>query len=505
MEAGMARARVIVFLVFDGVKMLDVTGPAEVFAEANRFGADYRLRYASPSGQVVTTSIGTTFAVGLAADDVGVDDGDGTSGRVDTVVIPGSDDLPTKPIPAELLAAVASLRERGDRLVSICTGSFVLAAAGLLDGRRATTHWRVASLLARAFPEVSVAPDALFVHDRGIYTSAGVSAGIDLALSLVEADHGPDLAREVARNLVMFMQRPGGQSQFAAPLQIRAPRTPTLRAVVDLVSSQPALDHSITSLAAHAGVSPRHLARLFAAELDVSPAKFVERTRLDYAQSMLDAGHGVTETARLAGFGSPETMRRLFVARFGVPPSQYRARFKTTASPHGAVRGADDSGNEPQPLFGPRIVLDEVDEVRALEPMVEVGEHVVVHRAEGGVGPVGHALVEGVQDLPLEVRAGVRRHNRLLVGVADLVEVEAEHVGLDPEGDHPDFRGEQQRNLGCGVQRDGEPYVPRLLLGTAVVPQESVCRLGAVDLEALAGLAERLGQAHVVEHAADVG
>src|SRR6185437_14635557 len=276
----MARTHVIVFLVFDGVKMLDVTGPAEVFAEANRFGADYRLRYASPSGQAVTTSIGTTFAVDLAADDVGVagadgvDGGDGTSGRVDTVVIPGSDDLPVKPIQAELLAAAVSLRERGDRLVSFCTGSFVLAAAGLLDGRRATTHWRCASLLARAFPKVSVSPDALFVHDRGIYTSAGVSAGIDLALSLVEQDHGPDLARDVARNLVMFMQRPGGQSQFAAPLQIRAPRTPTLRAVVDLVSSQPALDHSITSLAAHAGVSPRHLARLFAAELDVSPAKF---------------------------------------------------------------------------------------------------------------------------------------------------------------------------------------------------------------------------------------
>ncbi len=291
----MARTRVIVFLVFDGMKMLDVTGPAEVFAEANRFGADYRHRYASPSGQAVTTSIGTTFAVDLAASDVGIDGGNGTSGRVDTVVISGGDDLPVKPIPSELLAAAASLGESCDRLVAICTGLFILAAAGLLDGRRATTHWRHASLLARAFPKVSVSPDALFVHDRGIYTSAGVSAGIDLALSLVEQDHGPDLAREVAR-------------------------------------------HSIASLAAHAGVSPRHLARLFATELDVSPAKFVERTRLDHAQSMLDAGHGVTETARLAGFGSAETMRRLFVARFGVPPSQYRARFKTTTPQRSLLR-----------------------------------------------------------------------------------------------------------------------------------------------------------------------
>jgi transcriptional regulator GlxA family with amidase domain len=215
-------------------------------------------------------------------------------------------------------------------MVSICTGSFVLASSGLLDGRRATTHWRYTDLLARAYPKISVSRDALFVHDTGVYTSAGVSAGIDLALSLVEQDHGPDLARDVARDLVMFMQRPGGQTQFAAPLQVKAPRTPTLRTVMDLVSAQPALDHSTSSLAAHAGVSPRHLARLFAAELDTSPAKFVERTRLDHARSLLDAGHGVAETARLVGFGSAETMRRLFVSRLGVSPSQYRARFKTT-------------------------------------------------------------------------------------------------------------------------------------------------------------------------------
>jgi transcriptional regulator GlxA family with amidase domain len=215
-------------------------------------------------------------------------------------------------------------------MVSICTGSFVLARAGLLDGRRATTHWRHADLLARAFPKVTVSPDALFVRDGDVYTSAGVSAGIDLALSLVQEDHGPDLARDVARDLVMFMQRPGGQTQFAAPLRIRAPRTPALRAVVDLVSAQPALDHSTATLAAHVGVSPRHLARLFATELDTSPAKFVERARLDHAQSLLDAGHGVAETARLVGFGSGETMRRLFVARLGVSSSHYRARFTTT-------------------------------------------------------------------------------------------------------------------------------------------------------------------------------
>jgi transcriptional regulator GlxA family with amidase domain len=329
-----------VFLVFDGMKMLDVTGPAEVFAEANRFGADYHIRYASPSGQAVRTSIGTSFPVDLAVGEVGDPDPSGGGRRVHTVVVPGGDALPTTPIPTELPAAAVALQDRSDRLVSICTGSFILAAAGLLDGHRATTHWRYAGLLARAYPAVAVSPDALFVHDRGIYTSAGVSAGIDLALSLVEEDHGADLARDVARNLVMFMQRPGGQSQFATPLQLPAPRTSALRRVVDLVSAQPALDHSITSLAAHAGVSARHLARLFATELEISPAKFVERARLDHAQAMLDAGHGVTETARTVGFGSSETMRRLFVARFGVSPSQYRARFGTTAQPGRAVTPA---------------------------------------------------------------------------------------------------------------------------------------------------------------------
>ncbi|KQZ67508.1 GlxA family transcriptional regulator [Nocardioides sp. Root151] len=327
----MPRTHHVVFLVFDGMKMLDVTGPAEVFAEANRLGTRYQLRYVSPTGHAVVTSIGATLPVDRASTDVL---------EAETVIVSGGDDLPVKPIPGDLTAAATELHARSRRTVSICTGSFVLAAAGLLDGRRATTHWRHADLLARAFPKVSVSPDALFVQDRGIYTSAGVSAGIDLALALVEEDHGPDLAREVARNLVMFMQRPGGQSQFAAPLQIRPPRTPSLRAVVDLVSAQPSLEHSTRSLAQHAGVSPRHLARLFAAELDTSPARFVERTRLEHAQSLLDRGHGVAEAASLVGFGSAETMRRLFKARFGVSPSQYRARFTTTTPAQETGTGA---------------------------------------------------------------------------------------------------------------------------------------------------------------------
>ncbi|MFF4693005.1 GlxA family transcriptional regulator [Streptomyces sp. NPDC001307] len=310
----------VAFLVFDGVKMLDVSGPAEVFAEANTLGACYSLRYTSSSGEPVRTSIGTRLPVDATAAEV----------DADTLVVPGADPLVTEPIPSDLTEAVRLLRARTHRLVSICTGSFVLAAAGLLSGHRATTHWRHAQLLARAYPDIRVEPDSLFVEDRGIFTSAGVTAGIDLALSLVERDQGADLARDVARNLVMFMQRPGGQSQFSAPLKVSVPRTPALRAVVDLVSAQPALEHSTDSLAALVGVSPRHLTRLFNAELGRTPARFVEHVRLDHAKALLDAGHSVSESARAAGFGSPETLRRAFMARLGVSPSHYRARFATT-------------------------------------------------------------------------------------------------------------------------------------------------------------------------------
>ncbi|WP_228001450.1 GlxA family transcriptional regulator [Nocardia australiensis] len=326
----MAGDRRVVFVMFDGMKMLDVTGPAEVFAEANLLGGVYSLAYVSISGGPVVTSNGMEVAADAVAD----------CGDSDSVVVAGGDCLVERPVPPPLIAAIEHLRPHTRRMVSICTGSFALAAAGVLSGRRATTHWRHAGLLARTYPDVQVQPDALFIEDNGVFTSAGVTAGMDLALALVERDHGADLARDVARNLVMFMQRPGSQSQFSAPLQVRPPRTPALRTVVDLISAQPALDHSINSLAARVGVGPRHLARLFAGELDTTPARYVERVRLDHAKVLLDAGHTVSAAARAAGFGSSETMRRIFVARFGVSPSQYRDRFGTAdvgSRPHGTL------------------------------------------------------------------------------------------------------------------------------------------------------------------------
>ena len=310
----------VVFLVFEGVKMLDVSGPAEVFREANLLGADYRMSFVSPTGVPVGTSVGMTLDV------------DGPAAQAPpraTVVIPGSDELASRPVDPDLVAATTTLAAHSGRVVSICTGAFVLAAAGLLHGRRATTHWRHADALARAHPDVEVQPDALFIEDQGVYTSAGVSAGIDLALALVERDHGSSMARDVARSLVMFVQRPGGQSQFSTGLQLPPARTAPLRKVVEHVVADPAGEHTTTSLAAVADLSPRHLTRLFSAELRTTPGKFVELTRIDAAKSLLVRGCTVTQTARLAGFGSGETLRRSFKANLGVSPSEYVARFGT--------------------------------------------------------------------------------------------------------------------------------------------------------------------------------
>ena len=316
------RPRVVVIVVFDGVKLLDAAGPAEVFAEANRFGANYQLRIASVDGRDVTTSIGTGFAVTERIASIE---------SVDTVLVAGGDGLIGRPIDPALVDAVRAVPSRTRRLASICTGSFILAQAGLLDGRRATTHWRHARLLARAFPDVSVESDAIFVRDGQIFTSAGVSAGIDLALALVEDDYGAELVRDVARSLVVYLKRAGGQSQFSVLVEADPPPQSALRAVVDGIAADPGADHSVKSLAAQASVSTRQLTRLFQAELGTTPARYVEMVRIDAARAALDDGRSVSETARLAGFGSAETLRRVFVNELGVSPKAYRDRFRTTS------------------------------------------------------------------------------------------------------------------------------------------------------------------------------
>jgi transcriptional regulator GlxA family with amidase domain len=320
-EAG-ARSRVIVIVVFDDVTMLDVAGAGEVFAEANRFGADYRLTIASVDGRDVTTSIGTRLGVTNAISSIE---------SADTVIVAGSDDLPRRAIDPELVAAITSVAGRTRRLASVCTGSFILAQAGLLNGRRATTHWHDARLFARAFPDITVEPDAIFVRDGDVFTSAGISAGIDLALALVELDHGTDLVRDVARWLVVYLKRAGGQSQFSVLVEADPPPQSALRKATDAISADPAANHEVKTLAAQASLSTRQLTRLFQSELGTTPARYVEMVRVDAARAALDAGHTVAETARVAGFGSAESLRRVFVNRLGVSPKAYRERFRTAS------------------------------------------------------------------------------------------------------------------------------------------------------------------------------
>jgi transcriptional regulator GlxA family with amidase domain len=312
--------RRIAILVYDGVTLLDVAGPAEVFKEANRFGAAYQIVLVSPTGQEVVSNLG--FAIGV--------DGDVSSEDApDTYLVAGSDRFPRTPVPRSLAEAARLPAAGARRVASICTGAFILAAAGLLAGKRATTHWRAARELARRCPTCRVEPDAIYVRDGSTYTSAGVTAGIDLALALVEEDHGPDLTREVARVLVVYMQRSGGQSQFSAPLQGPAPRSAALRKVMDLVTADAQGNHSLTELAKHLNVSTRHLTRLFHEELSTTPARYVENIRFDIARSLLDQGHNATRAAALAGFPSYESMRRVFAKKLSISPVAYQSRFSS--------------------------------------------------------------------------------------------------------------------------------------------------------------------------------
>ena len=333
-----SKAHRVTALVFDGMKMLDLAGPFEVFAEATRLGARYELETRSADGADVVTSTGMRVPVdGPVAGPVGGAVGGPAvgAGDVGTALVVGGDALPVAPIDPGLTAAAAALSGRAARTASICTGAFVLAAAGLLDGRRATTHWRHVALLAAAHPAVRVEPDAIFVEDGPVFTSAGVSAGIDLALALVERDHGGGLAREVGRSLVGFLQRPGGQSQFSPSLSVPRPTSALLRELTDAVAADPAADHSPAALAARAHLSTRHLSRLFQQELGATPGKFVEAVRVDTAMRLLCAGLSVTACAERSGIDSPETLRRVFLARLGVSPRAYQQRFRRTSGSDG--------------------------------------------------------------------------------------------------------------------------------------------------------------------------
>jgi transcriptional regulator GlxA family with amidase domain len=314
--------------VFPGVRLLDVTGPIEVFTSANDFGGRYQLQLVSEDGQDVVTSGRTRLGVDRSVDDV-----DGQP--CDVLVIPGGPEWERLIKDDAFLGVVRRLTETARSTASVCTGAFLLAAAGLLDGRRATTHWRDAAQLALRFPAVQVEPDAIFVQDGHLMTSAGVSAGIDLSLAIVEKHYGAEVARAVAKDMVVFMQRPGGQSQFSVRAQAPHARNEMLRHVLDAVVEDPAGSHTLPAMARRAGLSARQVTRLFADEVGITPARYVEQVRLEAARAMLETGDDTLEVvARRAGFGSPESLRRAFTRHLGVVPSAYRASFHTTGADH---------------------------------------------------------------------------------------------------------------------------------------------------------------------------
>lgn len=313
----------VVVAAFDGVRLLDVSAPLEVFSTAGSAGpagSGYEVLVCTPDGRDVRTSCGLRIGADLAVAAVA---------GADTLVVPGAVDVE---LCVAAAPAVAGLAARSGRVASVCTGAFALGAAGLLAGRRATTHWEHAAELARRFPEAVVDADAIHVRDGEVWSSAGVTAGIDLCLALVEEDRGPAAARAVARDLVVFLQRPGGQSQFSAASRTPPTAHPVVRPLLDAVVADPAADHSAPVLARRAGVSARHLTRLFREQIGATPAGYVERVRVEAARMLLEGGASVTGAAARSGLGSDETLRRAFARHFGVTPSAYLARFRTAAA-----------------------------------------------------------------------------------------------------------------------------------------------------------------------------
>jgi transcriptional regulator GlxA family with amidase domain len=314
--------RRVVIVALPEVQPLDVTGPAEVFASAASVAggdvAAYTIEVVAPGGAPIPTDSGYAIAPAGALEAV--------RGPIDTLLVAGG--AGARHASAETVARVRRLAARADRVASVCTGAYVLAAAGLLDGRRATTHWSWCDDLQRRHPAVTVERDPIFVVDGPVRTSAGVTAGMDLALALVEEDLGPRVALEVARWLVVFVKRPGGQAQFSAQLAGQSADRVPLRELQAWIADHLDADLSVPALAARACMSERHFARAFKAETGMTPAVYVESLRVERARLALESGAApIDAVAARCGFGTVETLRRAFARRLGVSPAAYRNRF----------------------------------------------------------------------------------------------------------------------------------------------------------------------------------
>jgi transcriptional regulator GlxA family with amidase domain len=319
--------------------LLDLAGPAEVFSQAGRLrglASGDSLHGPLYATQVVvlpvagapdtpTTSSGVPLMTGPSLAGL-IDD----PGNLDTLIIGGGEGARRHHGDAELSSGVRALAKRARRVASVCTGAFVLAAAGLLDGKPATTHWRWCDQLGACYPRVRVDRDPIFTRDGNVWTSAGVTAGIDLALALVEEDHGYALALAIARELVMFLRRPGGQAQFSAALTAQAAPVGNLRDLITWIADNLHRPLSVQELASRACLSPRQFARVFARDFGVSPGRMVDKMRVEAARRRLEeTPQGLAAIAAKCGFGGEEVMRRAFLRHLGTPPGSYRDRFRT--------------------------------------------------------------------------------------------------------------------------------------------------------------------------------
>jgi transcriptional regulator GlxA family with amidase domain len=306
--------RRVVFAAVPPVQILDLTGPFEVFARCG----GYRVELVTSSDDAVVSS-----SSGLAV--AGARHYRGLRGAVDTLLVPGGDGAEDLRCDARFLAWLARMAPTVRRVGSICTGTFVLAAAGILDGRRATTHWGWCERLAREYPAVQVDRDPIFVQDGNVFTSAGITAGIDLALALVEKDQGRSRAKTIARELVMYARRQGGQSQFSEFLPSGSETRRSIESLQLWITGNLRRDLSVAALASRCAMSPRHFARVFAAETGITPARFVERMRVMAARELLeDSSLGLKRVAERCGFGGVDSMRRSFLRTLAVTPSRYR-------------------------------------------------------------------------------------------------------------------------------------------------------------------------------------
>jgi len=321
--------RRIVFVAGPGTEILDLVGPLQVFARAsdiyrqNNSGAPiYSIEVVSISpGRSLTANCGLRFHADKTFRQL--------RGKIDTLLVAGGDAIEQNKINPEGVRWLKQIAKRARRVGSVCTGAMLLARAGLLDGRRVTTHWNWCETLVRRAPRADVDPDPIFVRDENIYTSAGVTTGMDLALALVEEDYGSRLALETARNLVLYLRRPGGQSQFSAALSLQATDRKPLRELEAWVLEHLDKPLTVPDLAQHLAMSPRNFARVFTREMKTTPAKFVERLRVEAARRRLEESQNSMETiANECGFGSVNSMRNVFQRTLKISPGQYRRHFR---------------------------------------------------------------------------------------------------------------------------------------------------------------------------------